>query len=310
MSNMDSATKSGILYGLSAYLLWAIAPMYFKTIDHVPALDILSHRILWSFIVVIVLMTAMGKWQDVRCALNKKVLGAIFISAMLIALNWGTFIYAINSQQLLSASLGYYINPLVSIVLGMFFFKDRLDRPKQWAAGLCLIAVMFEIVQFGRLPWIALTLALSFGLYGLVRKKIALDSFTGMTLETAILLPYAFIQLYWFGAEFGFMQAGEWSSSLLLMAAGPVTMVPLMCFAAAANRVSLVTLGFFQYIGPSAMFLLAVFLYDEPFSQAKLITFGLIWAALVILIIHSLKQVRKQRQALRSAKNSQHRGVG
>lgn len=298
MSNMDSATKSGILYGISAYLLWAVAPLYFKTIDHIPALDILSHRILWSFVVVIVLMTLLRKWQDVRRTLNKKVLAAIFISAILIATNWGTYIYAVNSQQLLSASLGYYINPLVSIVLGMIFFKDRLDRPKQWAAWLCLFAVVFEVIQFGRLPWIALTLALSFGLYGLVRKKIALDSFTGMTLETAILLPYALVQLHWFGADIGFLQSGEWGASLLLMASGPVTMVPLMCFAAAANRVSLVTLGFFQYIGPSAMFMLAVFLYDEPFTPAKLVTFGLIWAALAILVLSSIKQLRKQRYAM------------
>ncbi|WP_417551612.1 EamA family transporter RarD [Marinomonas fungiae] len=298
MSTMDSATKSGILYGVSAYLLWAFAPLYFKTIDHVPALDILSHRILWSFVIVVVLLLVLGKWRDLKAALSKRVLLAMLVSALLIALNWGTYIYAVNSHQLLSASLGYYINPLVSIVLGMIFFKDRLDRPKQLAAWLCLLAVVFEVVQFGRLPWIALTLALSFGLYGLVRKKIAVDSFTGMTLETAILLPYALLQLHWFGTEIGFMQEGEWTSSLLLMAAGPVTMVPLMCFAAAANRVSLVTLGFFQYIGPSSMFVLAVFLYDEPFSSAKLVTFGLIWMALVILVISSIKQLRRQRNLI------------
>ncbi|WP_425642083.1 EamA family transporter RarD [Marinomonas gallaica] len=298
MSNMDSTAKSGMLYGITAFLLWSIAPLYFKTIDHIPALDILSHRILWSFVVVVILMTAMRKWRALKQALSTKVLLAVALSSVLIAVNWGTYIYAVNSEQLLSASLGYYINPLVSIVLGMVFFKDRLDRPKQWAAWLCLLAVVFEVIQFGRLPWIALTLALSFGLYGLVRKKIALDSFMGMTLETAILMPYALPQLYWFGADVGFMQSGQWASSLLLMAAGPVTMVPLMCFAAAANRISLVTLGFFQYIGPSAMFLLAVFLYDEPFSSEKLVTFGLIWAALAMLIVSSIKQLRKQKQAL------------
>ncbi|SBT19302.1 EamA-like transporter family protein [Marinomonas gallaica] len=298
MSNMDSTAKSGMLYGITAFLLWSIAPLYFKTIDHIPALDILSHRILWSFVVVVILMTAMRKWRALKQALSTKVLLAVAVSSVLIAVNWGTYIYAVNSEQLLSASLGYYINPLVSIVLGMVFFKDRLDRPKQWAAWLCLLAVVFEVIQFGRLPWIALTLALSFGLYGLVRKKIALDSFMGMTLETAILMPYALSQLYWFGADFGFMQSGQWASSLLLMAAGPVTMVPLMCFAAAANRISLVTLGFFQYIGPSAMFLLAVFLYDEPLSSEKLVTFGLIWAALAMLIVSSIKQLRKQKQAL------------
>ncbi|MBM6550835.1 EamA family transporter RarD [Marinomonas ostreistagni] len=301
MSQLEPAAKAGMLYGITAYLLWAIAPLYFKTIDQVPALDILSHRIIWSFVIVLVLMVLLRKGTALRQALSKKVLAAMLVSSLLIAGNWGTYIYAVNSQQLLSASLGYYINPLVSIVLGMVFFKDKLDRPKQVAALLCLAAVVFEVIQFGRLPWIALTLAFSFGFYGLIRKKVALDSFTGMTIETAILLPWALIQLQWLSQDIGFMTADNLSLTLLLMAAGPVTMVPLMCFAAAANRVSLVTLGFFQYIGPSAMFCLAVFLYDEPFSTEKLVTFALIWLALLLLIISSIKSLRKQRQLMRGA---------
>lgn len=300
MSSLDSNAKTGIVYGVTAYLLWAIAPLYFKTIDQVPALDILAHRIIWSFVVVVLLMVLLRKGAALRRALNAKILMAMLVTALLIATNWGTYIYAVNSQQLLSASLGYYINPLVSIVLGMLFFQDKLDRPKQVSAVLCLVAVVFEVIQFGRLPWIALTLAFSFGFYGLVRKKVALDSFTGMTLETALLMPLALIQLHWFSQDIGFMAPEQWSLTLLLMAAGPVTMVPLMCFAAAANRVSLVTLGFFQYIGPSAMFMLAVFLYDEPFGTEKLVTFGLIWAALILLVISSIKQMRKQRLLLDS----------
>lgn len=299
---MDQTAKSGIVYGLSAYTIWAVAPMYFKSIDYVPPLDILSHRVLWSLLIVLVLIFALGKSKELFQAVRSpKTVLAMLLSSTLIGVNWGTFIWAINSNMLLSASLGYYINPLVNIVLGMMFFKDKLDRPKRWAALLCLAAVLFEIVQFGRLPWVALTLAMTFGLYGLVRKKVAVSSFTGMALETAMLMPFALIQLVWFGSEFSAMTNNDLSTNLLLIAAGPVTMVPLMFFAAAANRISLVTLGFFQYIGPSAMFLLAVFVYGEPFAPEKLITFGLIWAALVLLILSSLRQLKRAKKPLTQA---------
>ncbi|TPE51254.1 EamA family transporter RarD [Maribrevibacterium harenarium] len=293
--------RTGYALGLSAYIIWAIAPMYFKLLSEVPAPEILAHRILWSCLIVLLLIAAMGKGaQLLRAVTNPRTLLILISSALLIAANWGTFIWAINNNQLLSASLGYYINPLVSIVLGMFFFQDKLDRPKRWAALLCLAAVAFEVYQFGSLPWVALILAFSFGFYGLLRKKVGVDSFTGMAVETTALMPFALGFLVWFGSPIGQFQTSDITDWLLLMAAGPVTMVPLMCFAAAANRVSLVTLGFFQYIGPSAMFLLAVYVYGEPLQEAKLVTFALIWCALIILIASSIGQLRKHRRQPKS----------
>ncbi|WP_081960662.1 EamA family transporter RarD [Nitrincola sp. A-D6] len=222
---------------------------------------------------------------------------AMLVSTLLIGLNWGTFIWAIQNNKMLSASLGYYINPLITILLGVVFFKNKLDRVRIIAVGLCFCAVVFEVIQFGSLPWIALALAITFGFYGLVRKKVAVDSFTGMAIETAILLPIALLYLSLIDSPTANMFDNSAGVNWLLFAAGPVTMVPLMCFAAAANRVSLVTLGFFQYIGPTGMFLLAVFVYDEPLSAEKLTTFVLIWSALAMLIVDSLRYLRKTNAA-------------
>jgi chloramphenicol-sensitive protein RarD len=197
---------------------------------------------------------------------------------------------------MLSASLGYYINPLISILLGVIFFKEKLDRVRKAAVVLCFCAVVFEVIQFGSLPWIALVLSITFAFYGLVRKKVAVDSFTGMAIETAIMLPFALMYLMWSTSPSANIFDNSASVNWLLFAAGPVTMVPLMCFAAAANRVSMVTLGFFQYIGPTGMFFLAVFLYDEPLSPEKLITFILIWSALAILILDSIRRLRSTRK--------------
>lgn len=294
---MDQTTKTGLMYGITAYVWWAIAPIYFKAMSDIGALDILAHRVIWSFVIVVLLIAAMGKVSVLVGVLRSpKSLLALTASTILIGANWGTFIWAINSNQMLSASLGYYINPLVSIILGMVFFQDRLDRPRKIAAALCVAAVVFEVIQFGRLPWIALVLAFSFGLYGLVRKKLAVDSFTGMALETGLMLPLAVVQLSWFSQPQSNMFTNDVWSNLMLIAAGPMTMIPLMLFAAAANRVSLVTLGFFQYIGPSGIFLLAVFVYGETFTPAKFVTFGLIWAALAVLLVSSIRQMRKPTQ--------------
>ena len=194
---MDSNARVGLIYAFSAFFLWAIAPIYFKAMDFIPAPEILAHRVIWSFVIVCVLITAMRKGAVIVTVLRStKTCAALQLSTLLIGLNWGTFIWAINSNQMLSASLGYYINPLVSIVLGMIFFQERLDRIKLMAVALCFFAVVFEVVRFGSLPWVALVLAVSFGIYGLVRKKIAVDSFTGMALETGLMLPIAVLYLY------------------------------------------------------------------------------------------------------------------
>lgn len=291
---MPQNSQSGILYALSAFVLWAIAPMYFKAMSFIPTTEILAHRIIWSCLIVLVLIVALKNTDKLKKVFaSKKTLSAMLLSTLLIGVNWGTFIWAIGNNQLLSASLGYYINPLISILLGVVFFKDKLDRVRKAAVALCVFAVAFEIIKFGSLPWVALVLALSFAFYGLVRKKVAVDSFTGMAIETLLMLPFALIYLFSIHTPTSNMMANSATTNWLLFAAGPVTMVPLMCFAAAANRVSLVTLGFFQYIGPSGMFVLAVFLYGEPLSPEKLTTFTLIWGALALLIFDSIRQIRK-----------------
>ncbi len=303
---MQTSSRSGIIYALTAFTLWAIAPIYFKEMSFVPATEILAHRVIWSCILVFVLIIILRYSDALKTVLRSpKILMAMCISTTLIGLNWGAFIWAVQNDQMLSASLGYYINPLISILLGVIFFKEKLDRVRKAAVALCFCAVVFEVIQFGSLPWVALTLALTFGVYGLIRKKIAVDSFTGMAIETSIMLPFAIVYLVLIDSPTANMFANTSSTNWLLFAAGPITMVPLMCFAAAANRVSMVTLGFFQYIGPTGMFFLAVFLYDEPLSPEKLITFVLIWSALALLIFDSIRRLRNTRiQKKPTAKNS------
>ncbi|MBJ7536248.1 EamA family transporter RarD [Marinomonas transparens] len=289
------SSRSGTLFAFSAFFLWAITPIYFKEMSFVPATEVLSHRVIWSCILAFILIIGLGYGARLKAVITSpKILLAMLTSTVLIAVNWGTFIWAIQSNQMLSASLGYYINPLISILLGMIFFKEKLDRVRKIAVTLCFLAVSFEIIQFGSLPWIALSLALSFGFYSLVRKKIAVDSFTGMAMETAILVPIALSYLMLTDSPTSNILDNSAHVNWLLFASGPITMVPLMCFAAAANRVSMTTLGFFQYIGPTGMFLLAVFVYDEPLSTEKLTTFVLIWSALAMLIFDSIRKMKKR----------------
>jgi len=297
---MDQTTKSGVVYALAAYILWAIAPVYFKVMQDIPALEILSHRIIWSCLITLGLILLFNKRDALMAALRSgRARWALLASTALIGLNWGVFIWAVNANLMLSASLGYYINPLINILLGMLFFRERLDRVRTLAVALCVVAVLFELIQFGRLPWVALVLASTFGLYGLVRKKLGVDSFTGMALETGLLLPLAAGYLL-FSSSPGSEPAQHTAVTyLLLFAAGPITMVPLMCFAAAANRISLTALGFFQYISPSGIFLLAVFVYGEPLTPGKLVTFGLIWTALGIMTVDSLRKWRQAKRLLR-----------
>lgn len=292
---MSQSNKDGVLLALCAYGLWGIAPVYFKWVSSVNALEILAHRILWSLVLTLFIILLTKRLPKLVDAIrNKKIRTYLLASTLLVGCNWGIFIWAVNSNQMISASLGYYINPLVNIMLGMVFFSEKLDNIKKLAAGMCLIAVCFEIYHFGQLPWIALALAITFGLYGLVRKKVGVDSFVGMVLETGLLVPVALGYLV-LSPETVWVN-GEASTGIYakLFLAGPVTMIPLLCFAAAANRISLTALGFFQYIGPSGMFLLAIFVYGEPISSEKLMTFAIIWSALALLVWDNVRKLRKQ----------------
>ena len=291
----DQATR-GALYAIGAYTLWGIAPLYFKQLTQIPAYEILTHRVIWSFLLLMLLLSALKIWPSVRAVLRQpKNLLLLTLSSVIIGLNWLVYIWAVNSNHILDASLGYYINPLFNIVLAMFFLGERF-RPIQWfAVALATSGVLVQLVVFGRLPWIALVLAMTFGLYGLIRKKVPVDPIAGLMLETLVLLPLAAIYLFFIAdTPTSHLGANSLNTNLWLISAGLVTTAPLLLFAGAAKRLKLSTLGFFQYIGPSLMFLVAVSLYDEPLTTDKIITFALIWCSLMIYSWDGIRQRKKQ----------------
>ncbi|BEN56897.1 chloramphenicol resistance permease RarD [Serratia marcescens] len=290
-------TRQGIFFALAAYFMWGIAPAYFKLIQQVPADEILTHRIIWSFFFMLTLITLGRNWPKVRAACqNRKRLLLLAVTALLIGGNWLLFIWAVNNHHMLEASLGYFINPLVNVLLGMLFLGERFRRMQWVAVALAFTGVLVQLWQFGSLPIIGLGLAFSFAFYGLLRKKIAIDAQTGMLIETLWLLPVAAAYLFLFAdSPTSHLSANPWSLNLLLVAAGIVTTVPLLCFTAAATRLRLSTLGFFQYLGPTLMFLLAVTFYGETVGQDKLVTFGFIWAALILFTLDALYTQRKLR---------------
>jgi len=298
----DKAVKSGVLFAIAAYTMWGIAPMYFKLIDQVPAMEILMHRIIWSVLVLVLLVAVTGKINKVKQAiLNPKVMQILLISGLLLAANWFIFIWAINNNHLLEASLGYYINPLLNVFLGRLFLGERLRRMQKVAVGLALSGVAYFIVSYGQLPWVALALAGTFGIYGLLRKQVAVDSLPGLLIESVFLLPPAIVYWIWFAGEYSNMLTNDLPLNITLICAGIVTTAPLLCFTAAAKRIMFSTLGFFQYIGPSLMFVLAAAVYGEPLDNSKLVMFAFVWLALGLFSYDSLRQCQKVKKALKQA---------
>jgi chloramphenicol-sensitive protein RarD len=281
--------KRGILLGIGAYALWGFFPIYWKWLQHVSALELIGHRITWSFVILLVVMTVTKRWNKFRQATtSSRVRLIFFLAAVLIGINWLVYVWGVNSGYIVETSLGYFINPLVSVLLGVVILKERL-RPWQWVPiGLAAVGVIYLTVLYGSLPWIALTLAFSFGLYGLVKKAAPLGPIQGMTLETGILLiPAAgwlvFTQVRGDGA---FLHTGI-VSDLLMVGAGVVTTVPLLMFAAAAQSIPLSLVGILQYLAPTIQFLIGVLIYDEPVSPARLVGFVIIWIALILYAIES-----------------------
>ncbi|WP_299019921.1 EamA family transporter RarD [uncultured Photobacterium sp.] len=298
MNEQSQETQRGVILALSAYTMWGIAPIYFKTLQAVSPLEILSHRVIWSFFFIAAIIWVSKSWGKVRAVLRQpKTLLLLVATSLLVGGNWLIFIWAVNNNYMLDASLGYYINPLLNVMLGMIFLGERL-RPLQWfAVALAACGVGVQLIQFGSLPWIALALATSFGFYGLMRKKIRLDAQTGLFMETCLLLPMAACYVLLIADS----PTSDWSvnpmsTNLLLMAAGIVTTVPLLCFTGAATKLKLSTLGFFQYIGPSLMFLLAVTVYGESFTLDKGYTFAFIWGALLLFSFDGIKGHRHARK--------------
>ncbi|MGX9738954.1 EamA family transporter RarD [Pseudocitrobacter corydidari] len=291
-------TRQGVLLALAAYFIWGIAPAYFKLIYYVPADEILTHRVIWSFFFMVALISISRQWPTVKALLQTpKKIFMLALSAVLIGGNWLLFIWSVNNHHMLEASLGYFINPLVNILLGMLFLGERFRRMQWLAVALAACGVLIQLWTFGSLPIIALGLAFSFAFYGLVRKKIAVDAQTGMLFETLWLLPVAAIYLFGIAdSATSHMGSNSLSLNLLLIAAGVVTTIPLLCFTGAATRLRLSTLGFFQYIGPTLMFILAVTFYGETPGADKMVTFAFIWVALAIFIMDAVYTQRRGRR--------------
>ena len=279
----QSLSRRGIAYAVAAYFIWGLAPLYFKQLAGVAAFEVLTHRIIWSCLLLLVLLFAYVGFAPLRQLLSQpRRIALLGISSVVIALNWVLFIWAIQNDHMLDASLGYYINPLVNVVLGMLFFQERLSRLQWLAVASAAVGVGVQLVAFGSIPWVALMLAMTFGIYGLIRKKVQVEGITGLWLETMLLFIPASLYL---GSQMEqqltpFMQ--DIPMTLWLLAAGLITTVPLLFFSNAAMLLPLSVLGFFQYIGPSLMFILAVTLYQEPLDSSKIITFLFIWGALGI----------------------------
>jgi chloramphenicol-sensitive protein RarD len=279
MSTTADTQRSGLVYGLGAFLFWGFAPLYFKAVDHVPAMELLGHRIVWAIPLLAGMVWLQRAWRP----MDKRAFGLLLISAALIGINWLFYIIAINTDRVLEAALGYYINPLVSVVLGMLFLGERM-RPFQWAAVVLAAAgTTWMAVATGGVPWLALILAFSFGFYGLVRKMVRVESLQGLFVETIVLAPLAYGYVIWLGVTgAGSFLAGGVTNDLLLFAAGIVTTVPLFWFTQAARRLPLTTIGFMQYLAPTIGFLLAVFVFKEPFGTDRFVAFGCIWAAVAL----------------------------
>jgi chloramphenicol-sensitive protein RarD len=297
--------RAGFAYALGAYVAWGVIPGYFKLLAHVPPLVVLAHRIVWSVLFLAILLTLGRKWDDVRRAVrSRRTLLALACSTAMIAVNWFVFIWAVSNGRILQASLGYFINPLVNVLLGVIILRERLRLGQ--VAGLLLAAagVVVMTVSTGGVPWVALSLAFSFAFYGLLRKTTPVGPLAGLSIETAILFPAALFIVSGVVPASWLSNAPLCSLShttyALLTAAGVITAVPLLLFAAGARRLRLSTLGFLQYLAPTCQFLLAVLAYHEPFSSRQLLSFALIWAAIAAYMLESFLNFRGSRASAAS----------
>lgn len=286
--------NSGFWYAVGAYVLWGVFPLYWKALQEVPAPQILAHRMAWSVLVVALLLGFQGGWRWIRAALSDgKILLTFFVTGSMLAVNWFLYIWAVNSERVVEASLGYFINPLVNVVLGWLFLGETLRRGQRWAVGLAAGGVAYLTFGYGHPPWIALVLAVTFGLYGLLRKTASLGSLRGFALETMLFFPFAAGYLMWVEAQgTGAFGHSGLKLDLLMALAGVATAAPLLLFASGARRLSLSTLGLLQYIAPTLQFLLGVLVYGEQVGPDRLIAFVLIWGALALYSAEGLLHAR------------------
>jgi chloramphenicol-sensitive protein RarD len=294
-----SQLRLGYLYGFGAHLLWGFFPLYFKLLRPSGPIEVLGHRVFWSMVVMVIVITVMRRWREIGGLFrNRARLGTAALAALLIGMNWGTYIYGVNSDHVVETALGYFITPLVVIILGLTALGERLRRWQWIAVGLGAAAVVILTVDYGRPPWIALILASTFGLYGLIKKRLNMHPADGLLIESSVIAVPAIAALallsYAGKATVGTVSPGH---TALVMSSGAITAVPLLMFAGAANRIPMVGLGILQYIGPSIQLILGVFLFHEPMPQARLIGFGLVWLALVFFSWDGLAQARRSARA-------------
>lgn len=287
---MKSDKQLGMLAAIGCYGFWGVIPVFYQWLDEVSPMEILAHRIIWAVVFLTALVWFRQRWSEFVFILKKPgLLGTLLLTSVLVSINWLLFIWAVMNERILETSLGYFLNPLVNIFLGVLFLSERLRKGQLLALVLAISGVLLQLLAFGSLPWVALTLALSFGGYGLLRKRADVDSVLGLFVETLILLPLALGYAIWLWQsqqlQFGEIGTG---TDLLLVAGGLVTTVPLLLFTMAARRLPLSLMGFLQYLSPSISFGLAVWVYNEPVGQAQWITFGLIWLALLVFTLEGL----------------------
>ena len=280
--------NKGILYSITVYALWGFFPIYWKLLHHVPALQLLGHRIVWSFLLLLGVIFITKRWNEFRVTLNAPTFRIYLIAALLIGVNWLTYVWAVNAGFIVETSLGYFINPLLSVLMGVLLLREQLRPMQLIPVALAAIGVVYLTFAYGQLPWIALLLAFTFGFYGLVKKIAPLGPVYGLTLETGILfLPaLAYLGVVQADNTAAFLHAGI-TSDLLMIGAGLVTTIPLLMFASAAKQIPLTMIGVLQYIAPTIQFLIGVFIYKETFDQSRLIGFSIVWLALIIFWVEN-----------------------
>jgi chloramphenicol-sensitive protein RarD len=291
-----SHVRAGLLYAVAAYGLWGLVPLYFYTVKDCPALELVAHRILWSGLLLALVITALGRWPEVVTAVRtRKTLLMLFASAYLVAGNWYVYVWCATHDQITQASLGYFILPLVNVVAGMALFGDRLRPAQAGALAIATVGVIFMAVRLGEFPWIGIALAVSFALYGIVRKVVPVDGIVGLTVESFLLAPVA-LSLLVVWAITGGLAFGSQSRSLdvLIALSGLVTTIPLVCFAQAVRKVSLVTIGMLQYLSPTLQLVVAVSVFDERFTTDHQVSFGLIWLGLAVYAVDLVRAAARK----------------
>ena len=303
---MERENATGIIYTAGAYLLWGILPIYWKFIDEVPALEILAHRVIWSFIFVLIIVVLLKRkilknFFQVQMSQKKTWLG-LFLASLFISINWFTYIYAVNTNHIVEASLGYYVNPLVAVLLGVFVLREKVNKLQAISFVIAGIGVIYMTVSVGKLPWISLILALSFGFYGLSKKLIKVDSILGLLLETLFVLPFALLFLAYLGVnDQQSFSTGSIKNDLFLLGSGIATALPLLWFGIGAQKIPLYMVGFLQYISPTISLILGVLMYGESFTKDHVVTFACIWIAIALFTISNIRQGIKKRKLSRVA---------